>query len=108
VLIGIIGIEDPLHSGVRKVDASCLKAGVRVKMYTGDNVLTARPIALQCSIFTRGTILEGHVFRQLSDAEMLEVVPRLQVLARSFPEDEKILIEKLNCWARSLVPPVTV
>jgi Ca2+-transporting ATPase len=72
-------------------------AGVTVKMYTGDNVLTARSIALQCGIYTAGgIIMEGPIFRQLNDAEMLEVVPRLQVLARSSPEDKKILIEKLK------------
>ena len=66
-------------------------------MCTGDNVLTARSIASQCGIFTAGgIIMEGPVFRQLNDAEMLEVVPRLQILARSSPEDKKILVEKLR------------
>lgn len=40
--------------------------------------------------------MEGPIFRQLNDAEMLEVIPRLQVLARSSPEDKKILVEKLR------------
>lgn len=40
--------------------------------------------------------MEGPVFRQLNDAEMFEVLPRLQVLARSSPEDKKILVEKLR------------
>ena len=40
--------------------------------------------------------MAGPVFQQLNDAEMLKVVPRLQVLARSSPEDTKILIEKLR------------
>jgi len=40
--------------------------------------------------------MEGPIFRQLNDAEMLDVVPRLQVLARSSPEDKKILVEKLK------------
>ena len=75
----------------------CQKAGVTVKMCTGDNVLTARSIALQCGIYTAGgIIMEGPIFRQLSDHEMQEVVPRLQVLARSSPEDKKILVEKLK------------
>jgi Ca2+-transporting ATPase len=66
-------------------------------MYTGDNVLTARSIATQCGIFTAGgVIMEGPVFRLLDDSQMLEIVPRLQVLARSLPEDKKILVEKLR------------
>ena len=96
-LIGIVGIEDPLRPGVREAVAQCQKAGVAVKMCTGDNVLTARSIALQCGIYTAGgIIMEGPVFRQLSPEDMLDIVPRLQVLARSSPEDKKLLVEKLK------------
>jgi len=96
-LIGIVGIEDPLRDGVREAVDDCRKAGVAVKMCTGDNVLTARSIATQCGIYTAGgIIMEGPVFRQLDNAQMLEIVPRLQVLARSSPEDKKILVEKLR------------
>jgi Ca2+-transporting ATPase len=96
-LIGITGIEDPLRPGVREAVADCNRAGVQVKMCTGDNVLTARSIALQCGIFTPGgIIMEGPVFRQLDDRQLFEIVPKLQVLARSSPEDKKILVEKLR------------
>ncbi|KAJ7592992.1 Ca-transporting ATPase [Mycena floridula] len=96
-LIAITGIEDPLREGVTEAVAKCTKAGVTVKMCTGDNVLTARSIAAQCGIFTKGgIIMEGPVFRKLSPSEMMEVVPRLQVLARSSPEDKKILVETLK------------
>ncbi|KAH7915645.1 Ca-transporting ATPase [Hygrophoropsis aurantiaca] len=96
-LIAVTGIEDPLREGVREAVADCNKAGVTVKMCTGDNVLTARSIASQCGIYTAGgIIMEGPVFRQLTDSQMLEIVPRLQVLARSSPEDKKILVEKLK------------
>ncbi|KAF9457841.1 hypothetical protein BDZ94DRAFT_1325934 [Collybia nuda] len=96
-LIGITGIEDPLREGVREAVAKCHKAGVTVKMCTGDNVLTARSIATQCGIFTPGgIIMEGPVFRKLTQSEMVEIVPRLQVLARSSPEDKKVLVETLK------------
>lgn len=97
ILLGIVGIEDPLRPGVREAVADCHKAGVTVKMVTGDNVLTARSIALQCGIYTPGgIIMEGPHFRQLDSHDMLEIVPRLQVLARSSPEDKKLLVEKLR------------
>lgn len=96
-LIGITGIEDPLRPGVREAVTTCHKAGVTIKMCTGDNVLTARSIATQCGIYTAGgIIMEGPVFRQLSEKDRLEIVPRLQVLARSSPEDKKILVETLR------------
>lgn len=40
--------------------------------------------------------MEGPKFRQLSDEEMDRVIPRLQVLARSSPEDKRILVERLK------------
>ncbi|KAL0064796.1 plasma membrane calcium [Marasmius tenuissimus] len=96
-LLGITGLEDPLRPGVREAVAKCSRAGVTVKMCTGDNVLTARSIAAQCGIFTQGgIIMEGPVFRKLSQSEMIEIVPRLQVLARSSPEDKKILVDTLK------------
>ncbi|KAF8149645.1 calcium-translocating P-type ATPase [Pholiota molesta] len=96
-LIGITGIEDPLRDGVPEAVMKCHQAGVTVKMCTGDNVLTARSIATQCGIFTKGgIIMEGPVFRQLSQSERIEIVPRLQVLARSSPEDKKVLVETLK------------
>ncbi|KAE9401479.1 calcium-translocating P-type ATPase [Gymnopus androsaceus JB14] len=96
-LVAITGLEDPLRDGVREAVGKCQRAGVTVKMCTGDNVLTARSIASQCGIFTKGgIIMEGPVFRKLSHTEKLEIVPRLQVLARSSPEDKKLLVEALK------------
>jgi Ca2+-transporting ATPase len=96
-LIGVVGIEDPLRPGVAQAVAECQGASVAVKMCTGDNVLTARSISRQCGIFTPGgIIMEGPVFRKLSDADRLEIVPRLQILARSSPEDKKLLVKTLK------------
>jgi Ca2+-transporting ATPase len=96
-LIAIVGIEDPLRPSVRNAVATCAKAGVQVKMCTGDNALTARSIATQCGIFTSGgLIMEGPMFRQLNESDMMMIVPRLQVLARCSPEDKKVLVECLK------------
>jgi len=96
-MIGITALEDPLRDGVKEAVALCNRAGVSVKMCTGDNVLTAQSIATQCGIYTPGGIvMEGPAFRRLPSNEMLEIVPRLQVLARSSPEDKKILVEALK------------
>ncbi|KAI9806220.1 MAG: hypothetical protein M1825_006335 [Sarcosagium campestre] len=95
--VGLVGIQDPLRDGVSEAVASCQKAGVVVRMVTGDNVTTARAIATACGIKTKdGVVMEGPKFRQLSDAEMDEVLPRLQVLARSSPEDKRILVKHLK------------
>ncbi|KAI0255139.1 hypothetical protein BJV78DRAFT_1279731 [Lactifluus subvellereus] len=96
-LISILGIEDPLREGVREAVANCHKAGVRVKICTGDNVVTAQSIAQQCGIYTPGDIvMEGPRFRALSPDNMKAIIPRLQVLARSSPEDKRLFVETLK------------
>ncbi|CAO3673150.1 unnamed protein product [Rhizopus stolonifer] len=94
--LGLVGIEDPLRDGVPEAVSACQRAGVVVRMVTGDNLVTAKSIAKQCGIYTSGEVMEGPVFRKLSQAAMDEVLPRLQVLARSSPEDKRILVSRLR------------
>ena len=96
-LLAVIGIQDPLRDGVAKAVKQCQDAGVKVRMVTGDNVMTASAIATQCGIKTAdGLVLEGPKFRQMSDEQMDKAIPRLEVLARSSPEDKRILVARLK------------
>ncbi|EPB88558.1 hypothetical protein HMPREF1544_04671 [Mucor circinelloides 1006PhL] len=95
--LGVVGIEDPLREGVPEAVQACQRAGVFVRMVTGDNLVTAKSIAKQCGIYTPGGIvMEGPTFRKLPQSEMDNVLPRLQVLARSSPEDKRILVSRLR------------
>ncbi|KAI8989363.1 PMCA-type calcium-translocating P-type ATPase [Pilobolus umbonatus] len=95
--LGVVGIQDPLRPGVAEAVKACQKAGVFIRMVTGDNLVTAKSIAKQCGIYTPGGIvMEGPVFRSLPTSEMDAILPRLQVLARSSPEDKQILVGRLK------------
>jgi Ca2+-transporting ATPase len=99
VLLGVVGIQDPVRPGVPEAVRKAQHAGVTVRMVTGDNLVTARAIATECGIFTgddEGVAMEGPAFRKLSETEMDAVIPRLQVLARSSPEDKRILVTRLK------------
>ncbi|KUJ20488.1 calcium transporting P-type ATPase-like protein [Mollisia scopiformis] len=97
VFLGIVGIQDPLREGVAEAVKKCQNAGVVVRMVTGDNLNTAKAIATECGIFTQGgLIMEGPAFRKLSKTKMDQTIPRLQVLARSSPEDKRILVKRLK------------
>jgi Ca2+-transporting ATPase len=101
--VGVVGIQDPLRPEVPAAIRKCHSAGVQVKMVTGDNVATATAIATSCGIKTEGgLVMEGPRFRQLTDAEMDEVIPHLQVLARSSPEDKRILVERLKALGETV------
>jgi magnesium-transporting ATPase (P-type) len=63
----------------------CRRAGIFVRMVTGDNVHTAQCIARECGILTEdGLALEGPIFRVMPREELLPLLPRLQVGCPSF------------------------
>ncbi|KFY28682.1 hypothetical protein V493_02809 [Pseudogymnoascus sp. VKM F-4281 (FW-2241)] len=102
-LLSIVGIQDPLREGVREAVETCQKAGVVVRMVTGDNLTTAKAIAIDCGIFTPGgVVMEGPTFRKLSKKQMDQVIPSLQVLARSSPEDKRILVKRLKALGETV------
>ncbi|KAI0594150.1 hypothetical protein F4775DRAFT_596531 [Biscogniauxia sp. FL1348] len=97
IFIGMVGIQDPLRDGVPEAVRQCQRAGVVVRMVTGDNKLTAQAIARECGILQPdGLVMEGPEFRNLSKFHQNEIIPRLQVLARSSPEDKRILVRRLK------------
>ncbi|KAL1222633.1 putative calcium-transporting ATPase 13, plasma membrane-type [Cardamine amara subsp. amara] len=101
-LLGIVGIKDPCRPGVKKAVEDCQFAGVNIKMITGDNIFTARAIAVECGILTpedemnREAVLEGEEFRNYSQEERLEKVERIKVMARSSPFDKLLMVKCLK------------
>ncbi|RCK54815.1 Calcium-transporting ATPase 2 [Candida viswanathii] len=102
VLDGLVGIQDPLKEGVAEAVLQCKRAGVTVRMVTGDNINTAKSISKECNILTPDDLdkdyacMEGPAFRKLSVEERNKIVPELRVLARSSPEDKRILVDTLR------------
>ncbi|KAK0742473.1 hypothetical protein B0T21DRAFT_361461 [Apiosordaria backusii] len=97
VFVGMVGIKDPLRPGVPEAVRDCQRAGVVVRMVTGDNRLTAEAIARDCGILQpNSVVLEGPEFRNMTKAQQDEIIPRLHVLARSSPEDKRILVKRLK------------
>ncbi|XP_024520094.1 calcium-transporting ATPase 5, plasma membrane-type [Selaginella moellendorffii] len=95
--VALVGIKDPCRPGVREAVRKCQDAGVKVRMVTGDNVLTARAIASECGILMPGGLVcEGSFFRNLTDNERFQIVPKIDVLARSTPSDKLLLVKTLK------------
>ncbi|KHG01118.1 Calcium-transporting ATPase 2, plasma membrane-type -like protein [Gossypium arboreum] len=95
--IGIVGIKDPVRPGVKESVAICRAAGITVRMVTGDNINTAKAIARECGILTDdGIAIEGPDFREKSQEEMLALIPKIQVMARSSPMDKHTLVRQLR------------
>eukprot|EP00268_Persea_americana_P044064 TRINITY_DN4451_c0_g1_i1.p1 TRINITY_DN4451_c0_g1~~TRINITY_DN4451_c0_g1_i1.p1 ORF type:complete len:339 (-),score=58.52 TRINITY_DN4451_c0_g1_i1:427-1443(-) len=73
-------------------------------MVTGDNINTAKAIARECGILTDGGIaIEGPVFREKSLKELNELIPKIQVMARSSPLDKHALVKHLRTMFNEVV-----
>ncbi|KAK7265346.1 hypothetical protein RJT34_32965 [Clitoria ternatea] len=102
ILLAIVGMKDPCRPGVKDAVQLCQKAGVKVKMVTGDNVKTAKAIAVECGILgsfsdtTEPNIIEGKAFRALTNEEREEIVERILVMGRSSPNDKLLLVQALR------------
>jgi len=94
VWMGCTGIADPVRPEVPDAVATCQKAGIVVRMVTGDHLETAKHIAKQCGILTSKdhVSMTGAEFRVLSEEDKRKVLPRLRVLARSKPADKEALV----------------
>lgn len=84
-------VQDPVRKEVPEAVRVCQRAGIVVRMVTGDNLYTARHIAVECGIFTEGGLaLEGPDFRARPTAELMALLPRLQVLCSSGNDDQEV------------------
>lgn len=96
VLIAIIGIKDILRETVPLAVADCKRAGIKVRMVTGDNKVTARAIALECKIIEPGDeqslVLEGADFMNMIGGVVCE---KCETAVCSCASDEK-QAKKLN------------
>ncbi|KAJ7944521.1 Calcium-transporting ATPase [Quillaja saponaria] len=102
--IGIVGIKDPVRPGVKESVAVCRSAGITVRMVTGDNINTAKAIARECGILTDdGIAIEGPVFREKNKEELLQLIPKIQVMARSSPLDKHTLVKHLRTLFEEVV-----
>uniref|UniRef100_A0A8C5EI60 Calcium-transporting ATPase n=1 Tax=Gouania willdenowi TaxID=441366 RepID=A0A8C5EI60_GOUWI len=102
--ICVVGIEDPVRPEVPDAIRKCQRAGITVRMVTGDNINTARAIATKCGILLPGDdflCIEGKEFNRRIRNEKGEIEqeridklwPKLRVLARSSPTDKHTLVK---------------
>ncbi|XP_050952335.1 plasma membrane calcium-transporting ATPase 3b isoform X6 [Labeo rohita] len=102
--IAVVGIEDPVRPEVPEAIRKCQRAGITVRMVTGDNINTARAIAAKCGIIQPGDdflCLEGKDFNrrirnekgEIEQERIDKIWPKLRVLARSSPTDKHTLVK---------------
>lgn len=96
--LGLQGKLDPPRPEAIAAVAKCRTAGIRVKMITGDHILTARAIAAKIGLDDGGqiTAFSGRELEALSDEEMADAAERASVFARVAPEQKLRLVKALQ------------
>jgi P-type Ca2+ transporter type 2C len=93
-LLALAGIVDPPRPTARASIATAAKAGIRVRMITGDYAVTAAAVAGQLGI--DGTVISGAEFGAMSDQEALNKVDDIGVIARVSPQHKVRLVDVLR------------
>ncbi len=93
--LGLVGLADPLRTGVRDAVAECRSAGIRVVMITGDYPATARAIAGQAGLES-SQIMTGEELGRYADAELVQHVRTVTVFARIMPEQKLRIVNALK------------
>jgi len=86
IFLGMVAIHDAPRPEVQEAVLRAKKAGIKVVMITGDNEKTAEAIGVTSGIISTGAeILTGKQIEEYSDEQLLEVLPRVSIFARTTP-----------------------
>ena len=83
---GFASLIDPLRPEVIKAVSDCKKAKIKIKILTGDNLITAKAIAQKLKIITSDSeVISAESLENLSDEEFKKIITKVSVIARSTP-----------------------
>ena len=99
--LGLQAMMDPPRQEAIAAIRACQKAGIQVKMITGDHVTTATAIARQIGLEgaagdSDSFAVSGHTLLQFSDHEFVDIAQRAAVFARVSPKQKLRLVEALQ------------
>ncbi|SHE49335.1 calcium-translocating P-type ATPase, PMCA-type [Clostridium fallax] len=94
---GFVAIADPLRDEVYEAVQKCKRAGISLKILTGDNIVTATAIARQLNILKEDSIiLEANDIDEMNDYELEKVIDKITVIARSKPITKMRVVKLLK------------
>ena len=104
-LLGLVGMQDPPRPEAVDAVAQCLRAGIAVKMITGDHAGTAQAIAREVGLAYPDQVLTGRDLDQMDDDALAAAVLNTDVFARTSPEHKLRLVQALQ--AHNLIVAMT-
>lgn len=95
ILLGIVLIKDEIREEAREAIKLIRDANIQVVMLTGDNLDTAKSIAIESGLInsSEDIAINSYELNNLSDLEIGAMLPKIKVIARSLPQDKSRLIK---------------
>lgn len=93
---GLVAFYDPPKSNMRAVLQDFYRAGITVKIITGDNALTTQSIAREIGFAGAAHSISGEALMALSEAELQQKVTETHIFTRMFPEAKLRIINALK------------
>jgi Ca2+-transporting ATPase len=93
-LLAMVGIVDPPRAEAKAAIEQCHRAGIQVRMITGDHAVTAAAIGRELGI--TGKALTGAEFAAMEDSQLFDELDEIGVVARVSPEDKIRLVRSLQ------------
>lgn len=102
VLLGMVGMMDPPRRETIDAIADCYRAGIDVKMITGDHAATAAAIGAQIGLKHRGRVVTGRDIETMDDAALQTAVMESDIFARTSPEHKLRLVMALQAQGQTV------
>ncbi len=94
ILVGLIGLKDPVRENIKKSISECKEAGIRPIMLTGDNLVTAYTIAKEVGICsTEEECINATSLNDLDEKELIKYIKKHSVFARVSPENKLQIVK---------------
>jgi Ca2+-transporting ATPase len=95
--LGLIGIQDPIRPEVKESVAICQKAGIKIKIITGDHLKTAESVALNIGLKVNPeNILSGHELEAISDDDLRKRINEISLFVRVSPHQKLKIVKALQ------------
>lgn len=94
--VGLLGFHDPPKPGAKQAVSACRRAGITVRMITGDHPQTALHIAEAIGLQHDGKVISGSEIQNLSDQDLVQRIKNAKVFARIIPEQKLRIVHALQ------------
>jgi len=94
--LGLTGIIDPPREEVPRAIEKCKRAGIQVKMVTGDNSDTAKAIAKRINLTDNPRVVTGEEMDGMSEEELGDVIEDVDIYARTHPKNKSQIVKSLQ------------